>query len=69
MNQIQTLLTVSQFAEALRVTPACIRKWILERRIATIKVGRCVRIPDTEAARIVEAGLRPARPAKPAGRP
>jgi excisionase family DNA binding protein len=55
------LLTVNQFAAALGVTPACIRRWLLERRIASVKVGRrLVRIPAEEAQRIIEAGLRPA---------
>jgi excisionase family DNA binding protein len=68
MNQTQSLMTVPQFAERLRVTPACIRRWILERRITTIKVGRCVRIQPEEVDRIIAAGLRPARSAKPGGR-
>jgi excisionase family DNA binding protein len=60
MNKIQ-LLNVDQFAEALGVTKACIRRWILERRVATVKLGRLVRIPEGEASRIIGAGLRPAR--------
>ncbi|MGH9705131.1 MAG: excisionase family DNA-binding protein [Candidatus Acidiferrales bacterium] len=56
------LLTVNEFAAALGVTPACIRRWILERRITTIKVGaRLVRIPESEYQRLVEDGTRPAR--------
>jgi excisionase family DNA binding protein len=58
------LLDVNEFAESLGVTVACIRRWILERRIAIVKVGRLVRIPATEAVRIIDAGQRPARPTK-----
>jgi excisionase family DNA binding protein len=54
------LLTVDDFASALGVTPACIRRWLMERKIACVKVGRLVRIPAEEAQRIIEAGLRPA---------
>jgi excisionase family DNA binding protein len=61
MAEIPELMRVSECARALRVTPSCIRRWIVERRLATVKVGRCVRIPATEAARIVNAGLRPAK--------
>jgi excisionase family DNA binding protein len=68
MNQAHNLMTVPQFAEALGVTPACIRRWVLERRVASIKLGRLVRIPQQEAVRIIEAGLRPVRSAKPAGK-
>jgi len=58
------LLSVPQFANALGVTPACIRRWILERRITTVKLGRLIRIPASEVERLVSAGLRPARPAR-----
>ncbi len=57
----QQLLTVQAFAKALNVTPACIRRWILERKITTVKLGRLVRIPESEVLRIVEQGLRQAK--------
>jgi excisionase family DNA binding protein len=53
------LLKIEDFAEALSVKPSCIRRWILERRITTVKVGRLVRIPSSEVGRIVQSGLRP----------
>lgn len=55
----QQLLTVQAFAKALNVTPACIRRWILERKIATVKLGRLVRIPSDEVQRLIQSGLRP----------
>jgi excisionase family DNA binding protein len=55
------LLKICEFASRLGVTQSCIRRWVLERRVATVKVGRLVRIPESEAQRIVDAGLRPAR--------
>jgi excisionase family DNA binding protein len=58
------LLSVPQFADALGVTTACIRRWILERKIATVKLGRLVRVPATEVERLINSGLRPARPAR-----
>ena len=58
---MQNLMTVSEFAKTLGVTRSCIRRWVLERRVATVKLGRLVRIPETEAQRMVDAGLRPAR--------
>jgi excisionase family DNA binding protein len=61
MNRTE-LMNVSEFAASLRVTAACIRRWILERRIAVVKVGRLVKIPKTEIDRVINAGLRPARP-------
>jgi excisionase family DNA binding protein len=58
------LLSVPQVAERLNVTRACIRRWILERRLAVVKVGRLVRIPVSEVERLIDSGLRPARPAR-----
>ena len=55
------LLKVPQAAESLGVTAACIRRWILERKIATIKIGRLIRIPANEIDRLIKSGLRPAR--------
>jgi excisionase family DNA binding protein len=60
MDKEKSLMSVGQFAEVLNVTPACIRRWILLRRIATIKLGRLIRIPSSEVERLVEAGHRPA---------
>ena len=60
-----TLLTVTETAGALNVTPSCIRRWILERRIAIVKIGRLVRIPAGEIQRIIEGGLRPAKATLP----
>jgi hypothetical protein len=60
MNE-STLMTVPDFARAVSVTTACIRRWVWERRVASVKLGRCVRIPATEAARIIDAGMRPAK--------
>ncbi len=58
------LLSVPQVAERLGVTAACIRRWILERKIATVKLGRLIRVPASEVERLVSSGLRPARPAR-----
>jgi excisionase family DNA binding protein len=63
MEEEKSLLSVKEFAALLNVTPACIRRWLLERKIACVKVGnRLVRIPVAERDRIVQAGFRPARP-------
>jgi excisionase family DNA binding protein len=55
-----TLLSVQAFAEALGITVACARRWILIRKISHIKLGRLVRIPGSEVERLVREGLRPA---------
>jgi excisionase family DNA binding protein len=62
----QALMKVPEVADFLKVTNACVRRWILERRIVSIKVGRLVRIPASEVERLISSGWRPA---KPAGKP
>lgn len=61
MEQERKLLTISEFASALAVTPACIRRWLLERRISHVKCGRLVRIPTGELDKIIADGFRPAK--------
>jgi len=61
MNQFADLLTIPEFATALRVKPSCVRRWLLEEKITSIHVGRLVRIPASEVDRLIQAGTRPAR--------
>jgi excisionase family DNA binding protein len=61
MSSQTVLLTVPEFASALGVTQACIRRWILERRIVCVKLGRLVRVPSSEVQRLIEEGRRPRR--------
>jgi excisionase family DNA binding protein len=59
------LLNVREFAESCGCTVSCARRWISERRIISIKVGRrLVRIPETEVERLLGEGLRPVRRGK-----
>ena len=64
MNSEQTLLSVPQFANALGVKPSCVRRWILLRKITVIKIGRLVRVPVAEVQRLIDSGIRPARPVR-----
>ena len=63
-NAEVVLLSVPQVAERLGVTRACIRRWILVRKVTTVKLGRLIRVPASEVERLVSSGLRPARPAR-----
>jgi excisionase family DNA binding protein len=58
------LLKVAEVAGELAVSQACIRRWILLRRIAFVKVSRAVRIPASEVARIVNEGSVPRQGAR-----
>lgn len=58
------LLTIKEFANALRLKPSCVRRWVGERKITIVHVGRLVRIPRTEVARIISEGTQPASKAR-----
>jgi excisionase family DNA binding protein len=55
------LLNVRQFAEELGVTVSAVRRWILERKVASVKIGRLVKLQRSEVARLIESGFRPAK--------
>jgi excisionase family DNA binding protein len=62
---MRELLNIAEFAEAVGLTPAGARRWLLERRIETVRIGRLVKIPRAEVARLIEQGTRPARRNRP----
>lgn len=59
------LLTIPEFASALNVTVACVRRWIFEKRLDHVKLGRLVRIPPGEVDRLIADGFRPAENRRP----
>jgi len=61
-NERNQLLTVEAAAEALGLKPPTIRAWIAKRRIASVRLGRARRVPESEVSRIITLGLTPALP-------
>ncbi len=57
MNQ---LLTVKQAAGLLACTEAAIRKWIYQRRLPVVKVGRLTRLRLSDVEALITRNLRPA---------
>ena len=55
-KEMDSLLTVEQAAERLNVSPRFVRRLIAERRIAYCKVGRRVRITESDIAAFIAAG-------------
>jgi excisionase family DNA binding protein len=53
------LLTVPEAAARLTLQVDTIRKWILFRRIGVVRLGRAVRIPESEVLAILTAGYSP----------
>jgi excisionase family DNA binding protein len=50
------LLTVQEAADQLGTSVRFVRRLIAERRIAYVRVGRHIRIAETDLARFVAAG-------------
>jgi excisionase family DNA binding protein len=58
----ESLLSVDRWAEKVGIKPSTARAWLLRRKIAYVKVGkRAVRIPLSEAERILREGYVPAK--------
>lgn len=55
--QPDRLLTVAQVAERLNTSERFPRRLIEERRIAFVRIGRHVRIPERELEAFIRAGL------------
>lgn len=56
MNQ---LVTIEDAARMLAVTEAAIRKWIYQKRLPCVKVGRLTRLRLEDVERVASAGLEP----------
>jgi excisionase family DNA binding protein len=54
------LLTVEQAAERLACTPAAIRKWLSQRRLPKVKLGRLTRVRVSDLEEMIKKGTRPA---------
>jgi excisionase family DNA binding protein len=62
MNEHDELLTIPEVAATLRIRPSAVRRWIHERKITIVHVGRLVRVPSAEVDRLVREGTRLAKP-------
>jgi len=64
MNQTSAhdpLHDVPEASVLLRVAPLTIYKWIGQRKLGCVRLGRAVRIPESEIKRLIEEGTCPAR--------
>ena len=58
---MQKFLTVEEAWQMTRIKPATWRAWILRRKVAVVRMGRAVRIPEKEILRLIDEGTMPAR--------
>ena len=54
------LLRVFQAADRLAMKPATIRKLIYQRRLPIVRIGRSVRVKDTDVELLISEGYRKA---------
>jgi excisionase family DNA binding protein len=55
------MLRVAEVAARLGVRESTIRLWLAQRKLAHVKLGRCVRVPESEIERVVRENLIPAK--------
>ena len=60
MEANEMLKKVSDCAEQTGLKEPTIRLWIAQRKIAYVKLGRAVRIPQTEIDRLIQQNTVPA---------
>lgn len=54
----QQFLSPLQFADRLSISRWTVYAWLQEGRIKSTKIGRLVRIPESEVGRIVQEGVQ-----------
>ena len=59
------LLRVPEVVRILGVKEATVRRWILQRKIPTVRIGKSVGIPEREIERLIREGTRPAEGREP----
>ena len=52
--------TIAEAARELNLSAHTIRAWITQRRVSFVRLGRSIRIPEEEIARLLSRGKVPA---------
>lgn len=56
------MLSIAEAARRLGLKEGTVRLWISRRKIAHVKLGRAVRVPQEEIERLIRENTIPARP-------
>ena len=56
-GRVDQLVTVDDAARMLSCTPAAVRRWLSEKRMKRIKVGRLTRVRASDIADVIAHGL------------
>jgi excisionase family DNA binding protein len=60
-NSGENLLTVVEFCKRLGMSEHWGRKMLALKKLAVVRLGRSIRIPESELVRLVRENLRPPR--------
>ena len=52
---MEKLLRYRDAAELLSASERSIRRWVVEKDIKTVRIGRCIRIPESEMKKFIDA--------------
>ena len=55
---VEHLLTIPEAAQVLSCSQAAIRKWVYQRRLPVVKVGRLTRLRQSDLEALIADGLR-----------
>ena len=55
------LLTVKQAAEELGLSDRTVWAWVYARKLGVVRLGRCVRIPQSAIEELIQVGSVPAK--------
>ncbi len=58
---VERLLTIPEAAERLAMKPATLRKWLYLRRLNCVRLGRAVRLRESDVEAMIRVGFHPAR--------
>jgi excisionase family DNA binding protein len=58
------MLTVRETANRLGLRECTIRAWLSARKIDFVRLGRAIRIPESEVCRLIETNTVPRREAQ-----
>ena len=51
---MEKLLRYRDAAELLSASERSVRRWVVEKDIKTVRIGRCVRIPESEMKKFID---------------
>lgn len=60
-RRFEEMLRVAEVARRLGLKEGTVRLWLSRRKLAYVKLGRAVRIPEAEVERLIKENLIPAR--------